>query len=209
MTHDTRIRVLGVDDHPLVCEGISAIIGAQRDMTFVAQACSGSEAIRLYRQHQPDITLMDLRLPDMHGIDTLIAIRLEFAPARIIILSTFHGDVEIRRALQAGARGFMLKSSPPNELVAAIRQVHSGRKCVPVGVAAHLAEYLADDELTAREIEILTLIAAGNRNRDVADTLSISEATVKVHMKHILEKLGAKDRTDAAVIGVRRGIIPL
>ncbi len=209
MSEDTRIRILIVDDHPLVREGVAAIISAQTDMNLVAQASDGREAIRLYRQARPDVTLLDLRLPDMSGIDVLMTIRAEFVNARIIILSTFEGDVEIQRALESGARGFLLKSLPLQELVTAIRQVHAGRKCVPPSVAAHLAQYFAEETLTPRESEILQLIASGNRNRDVADALSISEATVKAHVKHIMEKLGANDRTEAVLIGVRRGIIQL
>ncbi len=178
-------------------------------MTLVSQAAAAREGIQQYRQQQPDITLMDLRLPDMSGIDALIAIRAEFINARIIMLSTFQGDVEIQRALEAGARGFLLKSMRPDELLDAIRQVHAGKKCVPAEVAVSLAEYLAEDTLTPRELEILPLIAAGNRNREIADILSISEDTVKVHVKHAMEKLGARDRTEAVVIGVRRGIIHL
>src|SRR5262245_56021759 len=209
MSDDTRIRVLSIDDHPLVREGIAAIITAQPDMSLIGQASDAHEGIRLYKHTKPDITLMDVRLPDMNGIDALIAIRTEFVNARVIMLSTAQGDVEIQRAIEAGARGFLLKSMPPKEIVAAIRQVHAGKKCVPPEVAAHLAEYLADEALTAREIEILRLIAAGNRNRDVANVLSISEDTVKVHVKHVMEKLGANDRTEAVVIAVRRGIIYL
>jgi DNA-binding NarL/FixJ family response regulator len=209
MSDDNRIRVLSVDDHPLLREGIAAIITAQADMDLVGQAATAHDGVRQYKQFKPDITLMDVRLPDMNGIDALIAIRTEFVNARVIMLSTAQGDVEIQRAIEAGARGFLLKSMPPKEIVAAVRQVHAGKRCVPPEVAAHLAEFLADDSLTAREVEILRLIAAGNRNRDVADSLSISEDTVKVHVKHAMEKLGANDRTEAVVIAVRRGIIYL
>jgi DNA-binding NarL/FixJ family response regulator len=178
-------------------------------MILVGEGLDAHDGIRQYRLHRPDITLMDVRLPDMSGIDALIALRSEFVNARVIMLSTSEGDVVIRRALESGARGFLLKTMPPSEMVAAIRQVHAGRKCVPSQVASHLAEYLAEDALTARELEVLRLLAAGNRNRDVADAMSISEDTVKVHVKHIMEKLGASDRTAAVAIAVRRGIIQL
>jgi DNA-binding NarL/FixJ family response regulator len=209
VTDQQPIRVLSVDDHPLLREGIAAIINSQPDMLLVADAASGSEAVQKFREHQPDVTLMDLRLPDVSGIDAMIAIRTEFAEARIIMLTTFEGDVEIQRALEAGARGYMLKSMPPRELVEVIRQVHLGRKRVPAEVANHLAEHLSDEALTTREIDVLRHIAGGNRNRDIADRLFISEETVKVHIKHIMEKLGASDRTQAVAIAVRRGIIQL
>jgi DNA-binding NarL/FixJ family response regulator len=207
MPDQIRIRVFSVDDHPLLREGIAAIINNQPDMQIVAQAATGSEAIQLFREHHPDITLMDLRLPDMSGIDTLIAIRKDFPEARIIMLTTFEGDVDIRRSLEAGARGYMLKNMPPNELIEVIRQVHKGKKRIPAQVAAQLAEYFGDDDLTDREVEVLRQIASGNRNRDIADHLFISEETVKVHIKHIMEKLGASDRTESVAIAVRRGII--
>jgi DNA-binding NarL/FixJ family response regulator len=209
MTEPLRIRVLSVDDHPLLREGLAAIINNQTDMSVVAEAANAGEALQQFRQHLPDVTLMDLRLPDASGIDAMIAIRAEFSDARIIMLTTFEGDVEIQRALEAGARGYLLKSMPPRELLDVIRQVHAGKKRVPAEVASHLAEHLSDESLTAREIDVLRLIAAGNRNRDIAERLFISEETVKVHVKHIMEKLGATDRTQAVAIAVRRGIIQL
>lgn len=209
MSEKTRIRVFSVDDHALLREGIAAVITNEPDMIVVAQASTGREAVQQFRQHQPDITLMDLRLPDMSGIDALIAIRTDAPDARIIMLTTFEGDVEMQRALGAGARGYLLKSMPPKDLVAAIRQVHAGRKSIPTEVAAQLAEHLGEESLTEREIDVISRVAGGNRNRDIAEQLVISEETVKVHMKHIMEKLGATDRTQAVAIAIRRGIIQL
>lgn len=209
MSTQAPIRVFSVDDHPLLREGLAVIINNQPDMQMVAQAATGSDAIQMFRQQQPDVTLLDLRLPDMNGIDVLIAIRTEFPEARIIMLTTFEGDVDIRRALEAGARGYMLKNMPPKELVEVIRQVHAGKKRIPEKVAAQLAEYFGDDALTEREIEVLRYVANGQRNRDIAEQLFISEETVKVHIKHIMEKLSASDRTQAVAIAIRRGIIQL
>jgi len=209
MGKQDRIRVLAVDDHPLLREGIAALIKSQADMDLVAEAGSGGEAIKRFREHRPDVTLMDLRLPDMSGIDALIAIRAEFEEARIVMLTTFEGDVEIQRALEAGARGYMLKSMPPKDLIEGIRKVHSGKKIIPQEIAAHLAEHMGEEGLSPREIEVLQQVATGDRNRDIGERLFISEETVKVHIKHIMEKLGANDRTQAVAIAIRRGIIQL
>jgi len=209
MSGAAKIRVLSVDDHPLLHEGIATVIRNQPDMLLVAEAFNGRNGILQFRQHRPDVTLMDLRLPDISGIDAMVAIHSEFPQARVIILTTFAGDVEIQRALEAGARAYVLKSMPPKELVEVIRQVHAGKKRIPAEIAAHLAEHYADEALTGREIEVLKQIAGGNRNRDIAEKLFISEETVKVHIKHLMEKLGASDRTQAVAIGVRRGIIQL
>jgi DNA-binding NarL/FixJ family response regulator len=209
LTDGTRIRILSVDDHALLRKGIATIINSQPDMVLVSQASCGNEAIEQYRDLKPDVTLMDLRLPDLNGIDALIAIRAEFPEARIIMLTTFEGDVEIQRALEAGARGYLLKNMPPSELLQVIRQVHAGKKRVPPEIAAQLAEHMSDESLTRREIEVLEQVAGGNRNKDIGERLFISEETVKVHVKHIMDKLGARDRTQAIAIAVRRGIIQL
>jgi len=209
LSEQDRIRVLTVDDHPLLREGICTLINSQIDMCIVGEASNGTEALERFREVRPDVTLMDVRLPDKSGIDAMVAIRNEFPDARVIMLTTSEGDVEIQRALGTGARGYILKSMPPKDVIEAIRIVHSGKKRIPPAIAAHLAEHYADEDLTAREIEVLQQISGGNRNRDIADRLFISEETVKVHIKHIMEKLGANDRTQAVAIALKRGIIHL
>jgi DNA-binding NarL/FixJ family response regulator len=203
------IRIFSVDDHPLMHEGIAALINNQADMTLVAEASKGGDALEKFRESRPDVTLMDLRLPDMSGIDAMISILTEFPDARIIMLTMSEGDVEIRRALKAGARAYLLKTMPPKEITETIRKVHKGKKHIPAEIAAQLAEYIGDETLTARELEVLNLLSGGNRNRDIAEQLFISEETVKVHVKHIMEKLNASDRTEAVAIAHRRGIIQL
>src|SRR6201995_6052602 len=206
---DPAIRILCVDDHPLMREGITAVIQNEPDMFVIGEASNGQEALQEFRKHHPDITLMDLRLPDMSGIDALIAIRAEYSAARVIMLTTFEGDAEIQRALEAGAQGYMLKSMPRKRLVEMIRKVHAGAKSIPTEIAAHLAEHLGDEFLTRREVDVLQKMAGGNRKRDIAEQLFISEETVKGHVKHIMEKLRSSDRTEAVAIAVRRGIIHL
>ena len=209
MTESPRIRILAVDDHPLLAEGIATVIRNQPDMMLAAQAFNGREAIAAFRTHRPDVVLMDLRLPDMSGIDATIAIRNDFPNARVIILTTFCGDVEVQRAMAAGARSYMLKSMPPKQLVEVIRQVHAGRKRVPLEVAEQIAEHMGGESLTTREIDVLKHVAEGKRNREIATHLFISEDTVKGHVRHIMEKLSAQDRTQAVAIALRRGIMQL
>ena len=203
------IRVLSVDDHPLLRGGIAALIGNQTDMQVVAEACNGREALEQFRKHRPDITLMDLQMPEMSGIDAISAIRGEFPEARIIILTTHAGDVQVSRALKAGARAYLLKGSLRNELLETIRAVHAGQKRVSSEVAAEIAEHSTDDALTPREIDVLRLAAKGNSNKEIAAQLSLTEETVKSHIRNILAKLEAKDRTHAVAMGAKRGIIDL
>jgi DNA-binding NarL/FixJ family response regulator len=209
MTDPQSIRILSVDDHPLMREGIAAVIDSEPDMTIVARASTAVDGIQAFRKHRPDVTLMDLRLPDLSGVKAIMAIRAEFPDARIIVLTMFEGDVDIQRALEAGARGYLLKSMPPDELVGMIRQVHAGKRRVPPEVAAQLFQYMGEENLTPREVEVLQHVSAGERNRKIGELLGISEDTVKVHLKRIMEKLRAKDRTQAIAIAVRRGIIRL
>jgi len=209
MTNANCIRVLSVDDHPLVQEGVGSIINGQADMSLAGTASNGREGIEAFRALRPDVTLMDLRLPDLSGLDVMIAIRSEFPDARVIVLTTFDSDMDVRRALKAGARGYLLKSMRPQQMLDMIRQVHAGKKCVPAEIASELAEHVGDEALSQREVEVLQQVAAGHRNRDIAAKLFIAEETVKVHLKHIMGKLGANDRTQSVAIAARRGIIQL
>jgi DNA-binding NarL/FixJ family response regulator len=201
------IRILAVDDHPLFRNGIAALLATQEDMNLVAQASNGKEAIQQFRAHKPDITLMDLQMPVMNGLDAMTAIRGEFPDARIIMLTTYTGDVQVMRAMQTGARAYLLKSLLDKELLETIRAVHAGKKALSAEASYELAEHATDESLTPGEIDVLRLIAAGNANKQIAALLSITEETVKGRVKNILAKLGANDRTHAAMIGVRRGII--
>ena len=205
----TRIRILSLDSHPLFRAGIAKIISEEPDMVLVSQASTVREAIQQFREHRPDITLMETRLPDFGGIEALIAIRAEFPAARIMVLTTCDGDVDVQRALKAGASGYLLKNTPASELLQEIRKVHSGQRAIQAELVAKLAEHIGEDTLSAREVEVLALVAAGNRNRDIGEQLCISEETVKAHLRNIREKVGAKGRTEAIAIAVRRGIIRL
>jgi DNA-binding NarL/FixJ family response regulator len=204
-----QIRILAVDDHALVREGIAVLVGTQPDMTLVAEASNGREAIQQFRTHRPDVTLMDLQMPEMIGFDAIVAIRGEFPDAKIIVLTTYKGDVQILRALKAGAQGYLLKNTFHKELVETIRAVHAGRKALSPEASYEIAEHATDDALTPAEINVLCLIAAGNANKQITDQNKITEETVKSRVKSILSKLGANDRTHAAMIGMKRGIIEL
>jgi DNA-binding NarL/FixJ family response regulator len=208
-TVPNSIRILAVDDHPMFRQGIASLVGAQSDMCLVAEAANGQEAIQQFRAHHPDVTLMDLQMPGMNGLDGMIAIRSEFADARIIVLTTYNGDVQVLRALKAGARGYLLKTSLNKELADTIRAVHAGRKVLSAEVSFQVAEHAGDDTLTPAEIRVLRLIAEGYANKEIGAQLSISEETIKSQVRNILSKLNANDRTHAAMIGLRRGIIEL
>jgi DNA-binding NarL/FixJ family response regulator len=209
MSDSGLIRILTVDDHALLRNGIAGLVNAEPDMKMIAEAATGVEAIKQFRQHRPDITLMDLQMPEMSGIDAISAIRGEFPEARIIILTTHAGDVQVSRGLKAGARAYLLKGSLRNELLETIRAVYAGQKRVSSEVAAEIAEHSTDDALTPREVDVLRSAAKGNANKEIAAQLSLTEETVKSHIRNILAKLEAKDRTHAVAIGAKRGIIDL
>ena len=203
------IRILTVDDHPLLRKGIAALVNPEPDLKLVAEAANGKEAVEAFRSHQPDVTLMDLQMPELDGLEAIVAIRREHPEARIIVLTTYTGDMQVLRALKAGARAYILKGQVHKELLDTIRAVHAGQKRIPPEIAAQLADHATDDQLTVREIDVVRLIAAGNGNKQIADQLSIGEATVKSHVTNILSKLGANDRAHAVTIALKRGIIEL
>ncbi|HME39349.1 MAG TPA: response regulator transcription factor [Steroidobacteraceae bacterium] len=207
MTIDNPIRIMAVDDHPLIRQGIARLVSAQADLTLVAEAANGREAVQQFRAHRPDVTLMDLQMPEMSGLDAISTIRGEFPEARIIVLTTYAGDVQAHRAVKAGSRAYLLKDSLHRELVETIRAVHAGKKFLSPEIAFQLAEHVGADLLTAAEIQVLRLIAEGGANKAIAAALALSEETVKGQVRNILSKLGAKDRTHAAMIGLKRGII--
>jgi DNA-binding NarL/FixJ family response regulator len=209
MSETSTIRIMTVDDHPIFREGIRAILATQKDMDLVAEAATGAEAVSLYEMHRPDITLMDLRLPDISGLEAITRIRERFSQARVIVLTTYKGDVQALRALKAGAMGYLLKSMLRMYMLDTIRAVHAGHRRVPPEIASEMAEFAADDSLTAREIQVLQKVATGNANKIIADKLAISEDTVKAHVKSILSKLGANDRTHAVTIAMRRGFLDI
>ena len=209
MNPSGTIRILAVDDHPVFRQGIAGLIEGQADMTLVGEASNGREALQQFRAHQPDVTLMDLQMPEMNGLDALIAIRGEFPEARIIVLTTYTGDMQVLRAIKAGARAYLLKNTLHKELVDTIRAVHAGKKYISSEASFELAEHASDDVLTPAEVRVLRLIAEGNANKEIAAQLSVSEDTVKSQVRNILSKLGAKDRTHAAMIGLKRGIIEI
>ena len=209
MSTSGPIRILSVDDHPMLREGIAAVLANEDDMVLVAEASNGREAVEQFRTHRPDVTLMDVQMPEVNGIDAIVKIREEFPDARIIVLTTYTGDAQAARAFKAGAAGYLLKNMVRKELIDTIRMVHAGKKRIPAEIAVEMAQHHSDDALTEREIQVLREVAAGNANKMVAQLLHVSEETVKAHMKSILSKLGANDRTHAVTIAVRRGIIEI
>jgi len=207
MSPSNPIRILSVDDHPMLREGIAAVLAAEDDMVLVAEASNGREAVEQFRTHRPDVTLMDVQMPEVNGIDAILKIREEFPDARFIVLTTYGGDAQATRAFKAGAAGYLLKNMVRKELIDTIRTIHAGKKRIPPEIAIEMAEHHSDDALTEREIQVLRAVAAGNANKMVAQRLDVSEETVKAHMKNILSKLGANDRTHAVTIALKRGII--